>query len=338
MYNEIINKVKLNLGENKDLNRKYLVSQIEKYKNHPYNTEIIKELSRMLWDCLDDEEKMEFIEISENETPILDILEEIFPIIENGKYDDALDKLDKFMKNFQPPFEDDSINEYHYFTNQLEEDIFNEYIGAEKVVRYIPYNQPILDLYYIYGFLFLEAKDLENAEKYLKKALNINPVSARILLELSEIYRIKAPNFNKFFIYTTQALKYAYYPQDIARCYRNLGQYYMEEMNLEVAAALYNYSMKYELNPLAYTKLQHIKSKGINSELSLEECLSLIESKKIQIDVNPFIIKRLDNLSNKYDKKQDLNKALYFYELQYDLTHDEIILQKIKNLKTILNH
>ena len=58
MYNEIINKVKLNLGENKDLNRKYLVSQIEKYKNHPYNTEIIKELSRMLWDCLDDEEKM----------------------------------------------------------------------------------------------------------------------------------------------------------------------------------------------------------------------------------------------------------------------------------------
>ena len=47
MYNEIINKVKLNLGENKDLNRKYLVSQIEKYKNHPYNTEIIKELSNI---------------------------------------------------------------------------------------------------------------------------------------------------------------------------------------------------------------------------------------------------------------------------------------------------
>lgn len=338
MYNEIINKVKLNLGENKDLNRKYLVSLIEKYKDHPYSVEITRELSRMLWDCLNDKEKMEFIEIAENETPIIDILEEIFPIIENGKYNEALDKLDNFMKNFQPPFEDDSINEYHYFTNQLEEDIFNEYIGAKKTVRHIPYNQPVLDLYYIYGFLLSQKKDLENAEKYLKKALKINPVSARILLELSDIYKVKAPNFNKFFIYTVQALKYAYYPHDIARCYRNLGQYYMEEMNFEVAAALYNYSVKYELNPIVYTKLQHIKSKGINSELSLEECLELIESKKIQIDVNPFIIKRLDNLSNKYDKKQDLNKALYFYELQYDLTHDETILQKIKNLKIIINH
>lgn len=208
----------------------------------------------------------------------------------------------------------------------------------KKTVRHIPYNQPVLDLYYIYGFLLSQKKDLENAEKYLKKALKINPVSARILLELSDIYKVKAPNFNKFFIYTVQALKYAYYPHDIARCYRNLGQYYMEEMNFEVAAALYNYSVKYELNPIVYTKLQHIKSKGINSELSLEECLELIESKKIQIDVNPFIIKRLDNLSNKYDKKQDLNKALYFYELQYDLTHDETILQKIKNLKIIINH
>ena len=283
MYNEIINKVKLNLGENKDLNRKYLVSLIEKYKDHPYSVEITRELSRMLWDCLNDKEKMEFIEIAENETPIIDILEEIFPIIENGKYNEALDKLDNFMKNFQPPFEDDSINEYHYFTNQLEEDIFNEYIGAKKTVRHIPYNQPVLDLYYIYGFLLSQKKDLENAEKYLKKALKINPVSARIHLELSDIYKVKAPNFNKFFIYTVQALKYAYYPHDIARCYRNLGQYYMEEMNFEVAAALYNYSVKYELNPIVYTKLQHIKSKGINSELSLEECLELIESKKMTL-------------------------------------------------------
>ena len=338
MYEEIIKEIKLNLGENKDLNRKYLASQMEKYKDHPYNVEITKEISRMMWDCLTDEEKRQYIEISENDTPIIDILEEIFPMIENGKYADALEKLDEFMKTFRPPFEDDAVNEYHYFTNQLEEDIFNKYIGAEKEIRHIPQNQPLLDLYYVYGFLLLETKDLENAEKYLKKALKLNPVSSRILLELSDIYKIKAPRFNKFFIYTTQALEYAYYPQDIARCYRNLGQFYMEEMNFEIAAALYNYSMKYELNPLAYTKLQHIQSKGIKAELSLEECINLIESKKIQIGPNPFILERLNALSDRYDKKQDLNRALYFYELQYDLTLDEKVLEKIKDLQRIIKH
>lgn len=65
MYEEIINNIKLNLGENKDLNRKYLASQIENYKDHPYNLEIIKEISRMMWDCLSDKKKRKFIEISE---------------------------------------------------------------------------------------------------------------------------------------------------------------------------------------------------------------------------------------------------------------------------------
>lgn len=88
MYEKIINEIKLNLGENKDLNKKYLSSQMEKYKDHEFNVEILRELSRMMWDCLSDEEKQEFIEISQNETPIMDILEEIFPLIENEKNDE----------------------------------------------------------------------------------------------------------------------------------------------------------------------------------------------------------------------------------------------------------
>ena len=35
MYEDIIKEIKANLGENKDLNRKYLSSQIDVYKDHP---------------------------------------------------------------------------------------------------------------------------------------------------------------------------------------------------------------------------------------------------------------------------------------------------------------
>ena len=60
MYEDIINEIRLNLGENDDLNRRYLSGQIEKYKDHPYNKEIIKEISRMMWDCLSEDEKNEW--------------------------------------------------------------------------------------------------------------------------------------------------------------------------------------------------------------------------------------------------------------------------------------
>ncbi|MBQ2635087.1 MAG: tetratricopeptide repeat protein [Methanobrevibacter sp.] len=190
MYKIIINEIKANLGGNKDLDRKYLSSQIDKYKDHPYNKEILKEISRLMWDCLSEEEKIEFIEISQNENPIMDILNDISYDIEQGEYKLALNKLDKFMETFQPPFEDDRVNEYHFFTNPLEEILFNTYIGAEKEVRFIPDNQPLLDLYYIYGFLLLETQKTDDAEEYLKKAIKINPVSSRIILELCEIYKL----------------------------------------------------------------------------------------------------------------------------------------------------
>ena len=132
MYKKIIEEIKANLGENKDLNSKYLSAQIEKYSDHPYNKEIIREISRMMWDCLSDEEKEEFIEISEKENPIMDILNEVSQFIEVGDYEKALDKLDSFMKSFPGMFEDDKVSEYHSFTSPLEEILFRTYIGSKR--------------------------------------------------------------------------------------------------------------------------------------------------------------------------------------------------------------
>ena len=338
MYQEIINQIKSNLGENKDLNRKYLTSQIDVYKNHPYGKEIIKEISRMIWDCLSQEEKQEFIEMSDNENPIMGIMDEIFPYIENGTYKTALDIMDNFMETFPPMFEDDKINEYHSFTNPLEEKIFDKYIGAEKIIRYIPDNKPLLDLYYVYGFLLLEDQQLEKAEKYLKKALKINPVSSRIILELTEIYKKHTHNFNKFYIYVEEALKYAYYPNDIARCYRSLGYYYIEEEQFKIATALFKYSLQYDMSPMAYSEMEYIKTKGMEFELTDLECEQIIRDKNIQLGPNPFITDTINQLISKYEQENAYAQAIYFYEILYDLTLDIKIIEKIKTLKSNTNY
>ena len=338
MYKDIIKEIKLNLGGNKDLDRKYLSGQIEKYRDHPYNKEILKEISRLMWDCLSDEEKLEYIEISNNENPIMDILNEVSYDVETGDYDSALEKLNHFMETFYPVFEDDRVSEYHFFTNPLEEILFHTYIGAEKEVRVIPENQPLLDLYYIYGFLLLENQQFEKAEEYLKKAIKINPVSSRIILELCEIYKIHTFTYNKYFIYTANALQYAYYPQDIARCYRNFGTYYVQENQMETALALFKYSMEYDLSPLAYRDITYIQSKNNNLDLSLDECEEIIKSKNIQLGPNPLIMETLEELSREYEENRLYAQAIYFYNLLYTLTKDGKILEKINNCNDNLNN
>ena len=335
MYKEIINEIKSNLGSNDELNRQYLSSQIDVYKDHPYSKEIIKEISRLMWDCLSEDEKKEFIEISEKENPIMDILNDIYYDIENGKYETPLKRLDEFMETFPGMFEDDKVSEYHYFTNPLEEIIFRKYIGAEKELRYIPDNQPLLDLYYVYGFLLLETQQYDKAEKYLKKALKINPVSARIILELTEIYKIHTYSYNEYFIRTSDALQYAYYPQDIARCYRNFAKYYIEENQMKTAVALLIYSMEYEANPLAYTEIKSIQSKNDDLDLTINECIEIIKSKNIQLGVNPFILDTLNEFIKEYEENKLYNQLLYFLELKFDLTRDEETLSKINQARKL---
>ena len=338
MYEEIINEIKANLGENKELNKKYLSSQMEKYVDHPYNKEIIREISRMMWDCLTEEEQKEFAEISEKENPIMDILNEITPDIESGEYKTALDKLEIFINNYPAMFEDDKVSEYHFFTNPLEELLFYKYVGAEKIVRYIPDNKPVLDLYYIYGFLLLETNQFDKSEEYLKKAMKINPVSSRIILELCEIYKLHTYNYNKYFMYATDALKYAYMPQDIARSYRSLGYYYIEENQLETAFALFRYSMEYELNPMAYSEINYIQNKDKNIDLSLDESIEIIKNKNIQLGVNPFILETLDKLIAEYEENKLYSQTLYFLELKYNLTNDEKTIEKIRNIQDLIKY
>lgn len=331
MYHKVIEDIKRNLGENKDLNRKYLISQIEIYKTHEYSTEIIKEISRMIWECLTPEEQKEFARIVNEENPIKETLIEAEFYIQNNDYETALEKLDSFFKTHPKLYENDKINEYHSFSNPLEELIFNEFVGCEKKLRFIPENQPLDDLYYAYGFLLRDASRLDEAESALKKALQINPVSTKIILELCDIYKMRTPTFNKFYFYTMDALKYAYSGYELARIYRNLGFYYYEENNIELTIACYMHSLKFENDPFVVQRIEQLEN-NYNIILTEEECQELMQDKHIKLGAHPFIIKNLEKLAIEYEQDKLLNQALFFYRLLYSVKKEDKTFNKIKQL------
>ena len=395
MTEEIISQIKRNLSGNPDLDRDYLVSQLDYYKNHESAYEIIKEISGLIWQSLDfyHEENNE----ESKKTNVSRILDEVIPLIENRDKKTALEKLDNFMSHFGDKYENEEIHkesdfksnrsiteiqymryelnklsrspksynlnqkksnrvnwrkdvkinkmnkandeeisvqkEYHSFLNPLEEILFYQYIGLEKELAYIPFNEPLFDLYYIYGTLLLENDDFAKAEEYLLKALRINPVSSKTILSLADIYKSKTRTYNRFFLYNVDALKFAYKNEDIARAYRNFGFFYVEENQLDIAAVFYDFSLNFDFNRQAFRELEYLKSRGINTEIDRKDAENIIESKKIQVGVNPFILDTLRIICADLENRKYYRGALYFYRILYDLTKDNHILGKINSIQ-----
>ena len=395
MTEEIINQIKRNLSGNPDLDRDYLVSQLDYYKNHESAYEIIKEISGLIWQSLDfyHEENNE----ESKKTNVSRILDEVIPLIENRDKKTALEKLDNFMSHFEDKYENEEIHkesdfksnrsiteiqymryelnklsrspksyninqkksnrvnwrkdvkinkmnkdneeeisvqkESHSFLNPLEEILFYQYIGLEKELAYIPFNEPLFDLYYIYGTLLLENDDFAKAGEYLLKALRINPVSSKTILSLADIYKSKTRTYNRFFLYNVDALKFAYKNEDIARAYRNFGFFYVEENQLDIAAVFYDFSLNFDFNRQAFRELEYLKSRGINTEIDRKDAENVIESKKIQVGVNPFILDTLRIICVDLEIRKYYRGALYFYRILYDLTKDNHILGKINSIQ-----
>lgn len=428
MYNEIVENIRRSLSGNPDLDKDYLISQLDFYKNHEYASEIIKEISKMFWDCLSSEE-LDFLYESHESNEILRTFDNVIELIENNDKESALDLLDKFFDTFKDKYSQSEDYQYHSFINPLEELIFYNYIGfdsekleayntdkdeksaiekinstpferrnvhrlgnydhygiddpiayrrnlrkrkgfqgskviirkkddedrkrndeifsknngkneinqckenALKPLKLIPYSEPLFSLYHIYGSLLANANKYDEAEFYLKKALRINPVSSKALLELADIYKLRTVTFNRFFLLNMEALKYAYSLKDIARAYRNIAYYYLEEYDLEVASIFYNHSLKFDNNVNALKELQYINNRGIDIDIDDERMENAIRSKNVQLDVNPFILDTLDTLSFYFESKGFYNQALYFYRIMYDLTNDSLVLSKINSIQ-----
>lgn len=336
MYDEIIKEIKSNLTGNNEKDKAYLASQLREYADHEYGQEITREIGRMIWECLSDEEKEAFAQISEEENPVRDAFEESMYHYQNNDARTALDKLDSFFKSYPFSFRDDSVNEYHSFSNPLEEILFREYVGTDKELRFIPDNQPYVEIHHLYGFLLIEFNRLDEAERILDYAIKLNPVLTLTIFERAEIFKFKK-EWDSFHEYTSMALKYAYSSSDLARAYRNLGFYFIEKNELELATALFNYSLSFEFSGNAFSELEYIKTLGRKNTISEERIMGLLEVNKIQMGPNPIIFNILAQLIMEAELNNRPNVAIYFYNILYDLTKDEEVLEKINELNDRLS-
>ena len=186
------------------------------------------------------------------------LLEEARQAAAQRRLDDALEKLAALESRVAGLFDEDEEARYFYFANPLEEAICDRVYPSEKTRRRAPIDYPLF--YFTVGAVQLEARRPREAKAALNKALTFNPVDAETLCKIADVAR-RERDFAGYLKATTQALRFSYRRRDLARCYRNLGSFYVDVQRYDVATAAFHFSLTFDESQDARRELKFIESK-----------------------------------------------------------------------------
>jgi tetratricopeptide (TPR) repeat protein len=331
-YEDIMRDITNGLTGEPEADMKHLMDKSEEYKSHELAKEILRGIGRLFYEIISPEVRAELNTLADNNhLRVKTVIEETEFQMYKKNYERALEIIETMVKESEGKngertiFADDSVNEYHFFQNLFEEVLYKELFKPERSVRRM--SDDYAHLYFVYGNLLFELKLCDDARNALKKAIQINPVCAEAILELAEINKLHG-EWDEYINLTKQCLKVAYTGRHVGRCYRNLGYYYTEQKNYDLAVALYIVSIEYDKestkpqSQLFY--IQQVSNKPIPA-LSYETSRKLLEKNDIQAEANRDVLELAYGLGKLMAEKDDNDTARFLFSIVYDLTHDDKI-------------
>lgn len=313
----------------------YLQDKCEVYKNHKYAKEIIRACGRLLFAVLPKEKKEEINKITENHLlGIQSVIEEAQFNVYQKKIDVAKDLLVSAVEKVEKigMYQDDAVSEYHTFNEPMEDILYKYRNQPEKTSRQAP--EPLSDLYLNLGSVLFELGDMDAAKVALEKAMRWNPINAPIAFEHAEIYKKKG-DMDEFFRLTMQIFPNIYKSKHLARCYRNMGFYFVEKKLWEMAASCFLLSMHFDKDaPMAQSELWYIEQNADDSFSmpSNEEIINNAKRYNIPIGADRDVVGIAVSIGQESEKHGQINAAKYFYSIAYDLTGLDEIKQMLEGL------
>ena len=158
-FDDIMHSIKAGLTGEPEIDIEYLKGQIERYKDHELNKEIIRACARLMYDLLPAETVEELSKAIDQDSLGVDTtLEQVQYDIYKKNYDKALSTIESLVKKVEDlnAFQDDSVSEYHNFDEPFEEILYDYRTNPEKDLR--PAQIPYAMIYALYGSLLVEFK------------------------------------------------------------------------------------------------------------------------------------------------------------------------------------
>jgi len=331
-FEEIMRTITAGMTGEKEKDAKYLVEQMEKYKDHEMGKEIVRACGRLLYNCIpeDDKNKLERF-VNNNRMSYESVLDEARFKQHEKKYDEALNLVEGVIRNLEEInlFADDQVSEYHCFNEFFEAMLYRHYAKPTKDQRQA--SIPMDEIYLLQGSILIDLRRYSDAESALAKAMRWNPVNARIAFEHAETRKLQG-DMDGFFQLTLDTFRYAFRPKDVARCFRNLGFYFTEKELWKESVACFTMSLQYEPeSTMAMSELYYIQQKTgrIIPPPSMEEYKKISEKYGFPVRVHPDILPLAFAYGNQLKENGDYEGARYCWQIVYDLTGAEEIKERM---------
>ena len=260
-FDSIMHKITRGLSGDSMTDNAYLKEQVEEYKDHELGKEIVRVCARFMYELFPDDKKKELERVINNDSSGTEAtLEEVRFSIYKKDFNKALQIMEAFVTKVEAlnAYEDDPISDYHDFEEWFEEILYQHRSKSEKNLLHaqIPYRE----MYLLYGSLLVELNRIPEAQEALKKGLRWDPICFRMMSEYIETYKMSG-DLEQFYILTKEAFKIAFRSTDLARCYRNLGYYFVEKKLWSEAISCNLLSLEYDNEAkAAQSELYYINS------------------------------------------------------------------------------
>lgn len=333
-YDEIMEEIKSGLTGDAKVDMKYLMTQMDKYKEHELSQEIIRACGRMIASIMPEDAKEEFNNLIRKEELNIDsALDEMHFAVYKKDYQRALDIVEALVQKADenPMFKDDAVSAYFNFNEFFEEIIYIQVNQPKKDIRKAEF--PFASIYLNHGSLLVELERFEEANNTLKKALKWNPVNMGIRNEYMETLK-RMGRLEEYFEMTVESFKYAFRSKDIGRCYRNLGWYFVEKKMYKEAIGVYIMSTHYDRDSnTAQGELYYIQQMDASAkEPTIDELNAIAEKNGFPMGPDKTVLQTAYAYGKHFMDKKMIDATRYCFEILYDLTGDEEIKELLEKI------
>lgn len=219
-------------------------------------------------------------------------------------------------------YDNDSKTDYYNFNDVIDFVLYTRINKPSKNIKWI--GTPFSNAYNCLAYIYNEEKNYDEALKMVEKSIKWNPMSLYPLFEKCETYKMQN-NWEEFKKITVSLYDKIYNASDLAHYYRNLGFYYIEMNDLNLAYALYLAAIKFEKNKSAYSEMLYINQQlnRDDYQMSSEEGLKLLNDNNIQFGIKQENLNRLTEIySNEKELMKNPKVEMQLAERIYFLTKD----------------
>lgn len=283
---KIIEDVRSKLTGDNEKDKEMLLKEAAKYKGNPDVFNIVKEIGKMLYEVLPEEETTEFSDALKKDTDsINDKISEAYKLMFTQERDISKAK-EILLEVIKLPiqFKENDQERFFSFGNIIEFLTSKYVLELNKKAVWITLKYSLA--YNMLAFISNEEQNFEKAIEYADKALYYNPMDLNNAFEKGETYKMQR-KYEEMLKVTTGVYEYIFSPEDLARYYRNLGYFYTEACKFDVSFSLYLVSMLYQESRGACQEIMYIKQVLNNPEynIDIDTAFKILEKNNIPIGI-----------------------------------------------------